>query len=352
MENFLILAFVFATICMLYATYINLRLYLKQKQKPFLLFFLCWSFQAVFWILNLLNQILLMPVFFNFAIPFQIISFVFLIAFLEYSSTERLHPLRFGIFLIFATIFLFSFYFLHEVDIIEGYGVHFRGITRIIQIICFVYYSIMYLLWGIKTLREVPPKLLRSSIFLLIGITFFTLFTLILYFLGSFNLIFNPIAFTVHGMGVLIVCIVIKNNQKLLYVLPYKAHSLTIIDNSSGIYLFHHTWDRHQPQNMKNLFSSVIQGIIKFSTTVINRGSVKEIHLDQGVILIYQKAEYPLIFVLIADQPSPVLMRALKTFADDFISAKSQNLTEIHDTHQFIDAEKFIKTNFSFLPEY
>jgi hypothetical protein len=120
----------------------------------------------------------------------------------------------------------------------------------------------------------------------------------------------------------------------------------------SGIYLFHHTWDQNQPQKTKNLFSSVIQGIIKLLTTVINRGFVKEIHLDQAVILIHQKAEYPLIFVLIADQTSPVLMAALKAFAADFINAKSQYLTDIHDTQQFADAERFITHNFSFLPEY
>ena len=352
MENFLISAFVFATICMLYATFINLRLYLKQNQTPFLLFFLCWLFQGMFWILNLLNQILLLPILFSFAIPFQVISFIFLLGFLEYSSIERIHPIRFGIFMVFATIFLFSFYFLNEVEIIPDYGVHFHGFTRIIQIVCFTYYAIMYLLWGIKTLVEAPPTLHRSSILLLVGIIFFTLFTLILYLLGSYNLIFNPIAFIVHGLGVLIVCTVIKNNQKILYILPYKAHSLTIIDSFSGIYLFHHTWDKNQPQNMKNLFSSVIQGVIKLLTTVINRGFVKEIHLDQGVILFYQKVEYPLIFVLIADQPSPVLMRALEAFAEDFIQAKSQNLTEIHNTQQFADAAELIKTNFSFLPEY
>jgi hypothetical protein len=74
------------------------------------------------------------------------------------------------------------------------------------------------------------------------------------------------------------------NEPKLVFILPFKAYRLLVINSESGIPLFKYDWDKDVVN--EDLFSGLMMGISAFVKETIGKGALKEIHLDQAVLLI------------------------------------------------------------------
>ncbi|MFW9914813.1 MAG: hypothetical protein ACFFGZ_04295 [Candidatus Thorarchaeota archaeon] len=149
--------------------------------------------------------------------------------------------------------------------------------------------------------------------------------------------------------GALLMAIAFVSEPKIGYVLPFKAERLTVIDIDSGIPLFTYTWSKKEEMLDDVLFSGMIGGLSHFTTEALRKGDIREIHLDQAILILERHKEHPVFFVLVTSKPSPSLKSALTSFAERFSKEFS---FVVFDTDVYEGASDIILNCFPFVPEY
>lgn len=81
---------------------------------------------------------------------------------------------------------------------------------------------------------------------------------------------------------------------KLLFVLPFTALRLTVLETESGLPLFTYTWNRQGDLADETLFSGMLQGVSMIVKESLKRGSLQEIRVEGAIIIAYRIPEYPL----------------------------------------------------------
>lgn len=158
--------------------------------------------------------------------------------------------------------------------------------------------------------------------------------------------------FLFTGIGALLTAYAFSRQPQLAYILPFQAYRLTVIENSGGIPLFTHSWNPAKELIDPALFSGMLQGISGILQESLQKGNVREIHLDEAVLLLQRNEKMPVTFVLVATKSTPSLREALKAFADQFYTRFSKDLGEIHKTDHFTPAEELVAACFPFVPRY
>ncbi|MHA2270520.1 MAG: hypothetical protein ACXACI_01570 [Candidatus Hodarchaeales archaeon] len=166
---------------------------------------------------------------------------------------------------------------------------------------------------------------------------------------SGLTLIIPGIASAFISSGALLMAIAFVSQPKIGYVLPFKAERLTVIDIDSGIPLFTHTWNKKEEMLDDVLFSGMIGGLSHFTTEALRKGDIREVHLDQAILILERHKEHPVFFVLVTSNPSPSLRSALTSFAEKFSKEFS---FVVLDTDAYEAASNIILTCFPFVPEY
>jgi hypothetical protein len=302
---------------------------------------------------------------------FRIIFLVVLAYALEVAlgiiNTSRVDPIRLSIVTLISG---FVSYFALLSDAVEDYefpngdksltsALNFRWAVNILG----VYLSLSYLYYTYKIYHNSPPNLLKyarppnllkyarlnlvgSIIFGPVSM-FVLIFEISLTIPGSFEL--------AVGIGVLISAISIAKKPQLLYVLPFKAVKLMVVDSSSGINIYSHNWSEETIQVNDLLITSVIQSITVFVKEALKRGTIQEIILEEATISVRTHPDHEIFFILISDQLSYTLTSGLELFAKEFINKYASLLRDDigqMETRLFSSAEELIPTCFPYVPKY
>jgi len=336
----------------LFAGILSFFHWIVKKRRNLYLLGLSWTLQGLFWMLGSIAQITLNQKLLSNIFVSQVLGILCLVIFIEYTSHERINTLRISIFLVISIFYIIFPIIFNSIEIIPDYGLHVIGASRLIQIITFSFYSVIYFWWGYTIWKQSPNNLKKNATILFIGCIILSFLSAVFYGLGSIFLFFNGIAFISNAIGVLIIVVSMIKEPKLMNILPFKVQSLTVIDANSGIIMFKKNWMKEKNVVNDDLLSAVIQGFSNIFDNVINIGKIEEIHLNKAILLIAQKEKYPVLFALIATKSSKALRSSLDNFANKFLKEFKEFLDNPNEVAQFSTAKRFIEEIFYFIPEY
>jgi hypothetical protein len=187
--------------------------------------------------------------------------------------------------------------------------------------------------------------------FLLFGSILFSFVTATLYFLGTFIKIFNSLGFITHSLGALFTIIVIWKEPKVIYILPFKAYRLLVVETNAGIGLFKHDWAKLRAVD-ENVFTMVLQAVGSILDELLKKGEIREIKLDRAVLLIQHNKNYPVASVLVTTKSSKSLRYGLKKFNSQFIDEFKSHFGGLYEVSRFKKAKALVEEFFDFVPDY
>ncbi len=142
----------------------------------------------------------------------------------------------------------------------------------------------------------------------------------------------------------------VVKQQKLAFILPFKLHRLAVIETKGGVPLFSHVWGTSEKALDEDLFSSALQGINIFVKQSMGKGNLREINLEDAVLLVQRSEKFPVACVLLASKSSRTLRDSLQLFAAQFFIQYESFLASPSDTGQFASATSLVERYFNFVP--
>lgn len=324
---------------------------IKRKRPLVLLFSVSWIIQAIFWYLDSAAHFYYSVSLMRIAFIPQCIGVPCMFIFIELIKKENVNPIKMIALALIETVFLLLLFMPGAMEAIPGYGIHFIGPTRYVQIIWLGYYVFFYLSWSYQTFKKAPPVLKRLVSYLLFGSVLFSVGMTALYALGTFYRLSNPLGFLTHSIGALITILVLLKEPSIIYILPFKAYRLTVFETREGVTLIKHDWAELRSID-ENVFSMLIQATRSVLNEIINKGEVRKIDLDKAVLMVQHDVKYPIVSVLVTSKSCKSLQYGLKAFHEQFISNYVSNLANLKDPTQFKGAEVLIEKIFDFIPEH
>ena len=172
-----------------------------------------------------------------------------------------------------------------------------------------------------------------------------------MYAIGSFIRNFNAIGFFVNGIGAFITIWVILKDPRIIYILPFKAYRILVVDTIASVALFKYDWAK-AGEVEENIFTMMIQAIGSVLDDILKKGDVQEIQMDQAVILINHNNENSIASVLIASKSSKSLRYGLKKFNEEFVARFQRTLEGSRKVSDFNDGLNIVELVFDFVPSY
>ena len=324
----------------------------RRKNRLIFLFSAMWLMYAIFWFIDAAAHFFYSIPLMALAIIPQLIGIPCIIIFIELSKKEHVSPIKISMLMIIeALIFIITFYVPDNWEIIPGYGIHNKGILRIAQIIYLFYFMIFYFLWSFHTWRKAPADLKRLTSYLFIGSAIFSIVTGVMYAIGTFIKTFNAIGFFVNGIGAFITILVILKDPRIIYILPFKAYRILVVDTIASVALFKYDWAK-AGEVEENIFTMMIQAIGSVLEEILKKGDVQEIQMDRAVLLIKHNKENNIASVLITSKFSKSLRYGLKRFNDEFVGRFQRSLENPRKVSDFVEGSKIVEDVFDFVPSY
>jgi hypothetical protein len=207
---------------------------------------------------------------------------------------------------------------------------------------------------GIKFQRNAPDELKNWIYLANIGIFFQQIMAPLVIALRINQSIpaFSDIFFAI---GTLIMGVVYAKQPKLGFLLPFKASRLVIIEREKSVPLYYYAWNKKDVLIDENLFSGMISALGQFVKETIQKGNIKEIQLEDSLLILKQSDSLPVAFVLLATKSSGSLRSALNLFADVFTRKYRTEIDQFKktaDVNLFKDTPKVIDECFPFIPYY
>jgi len=216
----------------------------------------------------------------------------------------------------------------------------------------FIISGVLWFYYMLQIHLKAPKKLKKISSINLIGATIAGPSAAIA-FASGLVWILPGTDYMMIGIGALICTYSFVKQPKLGYVLPFKVSRLLAIDINTGLPVYSHTWEEEGLID-SYLFSGAIHGITLILKESLHKGLVKEIRLEEGVLILKQPViDYPIAFVLIASKTSAILHQALNIFASSFIKEYPKKmLEEIIHKAQPPSISKIVQNAFPFVVSY
>ncbi len=217
-----------------------------------------------------------------------------------------------------------------------------RGNFMVSGSLIFLLAGLMWLLYMGKIHFRAPPGIKKYSKINFAGAIIAGPGSIIAFATG-FVWIIPGTDYLLIGIGAFLCAYAFAHQPKLGYVLPFNVYRLMVVDIEAGITLYTYDWDESGLVD-SFLFSGALQGVCTILQESVGKGSVQDIHFDQGVLVIQRVKDHPVAFVLIASRSSPILQDALQLFADRFviefgvqIKRDRTELTQFAATHSLVD---------------
>jgi len=324
---------------------------IKRNNRPIFLFSAMWLLYSVFWFIDAAAHYFYSTFLMAIAIIPQLIGAPCLIIFIELSRKENISPIKITILFVMEFLLLFVTFLPGGLEIIPGYGVHNKGVLRITQVVWMGYFVFLYFLWSYQTWKKAPLELKRLVTWLLFGSTLFSIITALMYVLGSFIRIFNSIGFFINGIGAFITIVVILKDPKIIYILPFKAYRILVVNTNEASALFKYDWAK-LGEVEENIFTMVLQAVGSVLDEILKKGEVREIQLDRAVLPIQHNKRYPIASVLVTSRSTKSLRYGLRIFNEQFISKFYSDQDDLYEVSRFEEANKLVDVIFDFVPKY
>ncbi|MFX1515980.1 MAG: hypothetical protein ACFFC6_06700, partial [Promethearchaeota archaeon] len=272
-------------------------------------------------------------------------------------SRESVEPIKLVIFaIISAVLVLLAFDPYAHLSIIilstGGKSIVLEGLT-----IQMVYFSVVYLpfityLYSVVKINLSAPKDVKfySSLFL------FGLILMAISYIVSiliYSLIMLPaIGFIFSGIGAALMAFAVSKQPQIIFILPFKALRLTVIEADVGIPLYTHTWNTGDVLADDVLYAGMLQAINTFIRESLNKGELQEIRISDAIILAQRSDNFPIATVVIASKVSRTLRDGLNIFTERFCDKFSSYFSLPSDISQFTTASDLVRECFPYVPEY
>jgi len=215
----------------------------------------------------------------------------------------------------------------------------------------------IFLYFNFKIIQHSPKSLKKASYQMLVGAILFAIVTPA--WLVTRMILLNRGIYTIAGIdliimvaGALIISYVITKNEQMLFILPFKAFRLTIIDTNGGTPIYNHIWVEDSDKTAEELYSGMLQGIGLILEKTVKKGNVREIILDEAILIINRAENHSIAFILTASEDSRTLRKSLDSFRDEFVEKFEKHFDDKSAVYNFQSANKIVEKNFPFIPEY
>jgi hypothetical protein len=225
-----------------------------------------------------------------------------------------------------------------------GLGVMGIGATLIILTgASFTYYMI-------KFIREAPKNLKTGTqLGLLSGVILVALWPIGLGF--GLHFAYPGLWLFLLSIGVIPIAIGFIKYPKLAYILPFRVLRLTVFETQGGVPLFSHDWVKDDKIAQDALFSGMLQGIAMILDESVQKGAVREILLENGVLVLQRTYKFSVACVLVATKSSQTLRHALDEFAENFYDRYSEFFDNPSEVSRFTSAIELVDEHFGFVPD-
>jgi hypothetical protein len=340
-----------------------LRHYIKDRYQYAIFHALSWFFAMLMmtsWAVSYLlvyDPVVVNPVSrvfymigFYFLIP-VVFCFIITIDTLIRETVEPIKPTIMGI--IFTVMVFFSLEpSAYDLDYYPNgeLGVFMGGPFRVVVIIMYIPVALLFIYWIRKTYLDAPKKLKKPALIAVMGTVIFAIVPIVVI---AFRLPLRipGLVNWLWAIGGLLLAIGFTIQPKLAFILPFKALRLTIIETTSGISLFTHTWTKTKLAD-DQLFAGMIQAASQFLDESVKGGYIREIQMDQAILILRKSEEYPVVCVLIATSSTHSLRQALDAFSKQFFQEFAPHFKNYTDLTNFEGASTLVADRFSFVPAH
>ncbi|MEX2716585.1 MAG: hypothetical protein Q6370_009825 [Candidatus Sigynarchaeota archaeon] len=292
----------------------------RHREAYALLLMLGWIITTLYVFVGVLAVLLMVLELYVVTTWIFIIFGFFIILLVDAISRESIDPVKIGLWCVVAGMcIVFSTYpgMAQRVTLPSGelsinYAESVQGVSGVAQLGIFF----LWLYYTARINKHAPRRMKPASRMLVSGAA--------LVAIGIPAIIFLAIdvipggSFLPGGVGTLLAAMAFAKDPNLAYVLPARVLRLTVIDANNGIRLFSHTWRAGSEMADDDLFSGALQGISLIVNETMGRGYVREIRMDEG-IMILQMIEGPSVAcVLVATNSSRTLRISLARFGEQF----------------------------------
>jgi len=229
-----------------------------------------------------------------------------------------------------------------------------QGLFRSTIAVMGVFQGVLVLYYFIRIFLRAPPKIKRTSSLMLSGAFFTGILTPLVYLLGL-SLIIPGIFYLFLSIGSGLIVYAFLKTPQLAFILPFQVYRIDVLETSGGLNIFSHTWDTASHiTNSTNplLYSGAYHGISHLIKEMTNKGSIKHIQMEQGVLIVSAAATQPIMCVLLVSCISRVLGKAVDTFVAKL--CKSFTPDQFYNVgpsdHQII--KSIMDECFPFIPDY
>ncbi len=297
------------------------RLFYSKRNKTFLSLFLTFLIFTAFHFFETTAYLFLSFELKRMSAMMYSLGFFFLIFSVDIVSKERLsyYKIIVASFIIGCTVVLALIpenikLYIHSTLGYPTLGV--SGFLQIINILALFLLGFQLVFWFFRTWQRAPIELKRKAHYLFVTNVIFYSCILVIFSLGL-HLIF-PIGYIVAIGSISIVTFFIAREPKLLHILSFTGHRITVITNESGIPLFNLSWDTKSSKlkDEQRLLANWLPLLQQISQRLGESLIVEKIKLENENLL-FRSGEY-ITAVLLSETSTPALRESLNKFTKSF----------------------------------
>ncbi len=136
--------------------------------------------------------------------------------------------------------------------------------------------------------RQAPKNLKLYSRLYVIGISLAGIISPLM-LISSLTAVIPGLEFIVGGVGLLFMGLTTARQPELIFILPFRAIRLSVIETSGGISLFNHSWETSDLIKNENMYAALLQGVNMIFREAFNKGDVQEVHMSGALVLMHRK---------------------------------------------------------------
>ncbi len=346
---------IFAAVITGFASLITGFHYCKEKYRHALFITICWVNISICYIFQSFAELFLSKTLWFICCLCYIPLGFFIVLLLDSLTKSTIDPIKIAIISAESVWLYISSLNPNSIIIIQftngQYGMAANGEFLIAQSILYMTLGIFCVLYGARIYLSAPPTLSRDSRRFLLGIISFGIFPVVTV-LFNFNVFFPSGDAVFIGVGALICTIALIKQPKFAYILPFKAYSLTILTADGGVPIFTYSW-KNLSGHDEVILSGFISAISKGIDELIQKGHIRELILDKGIMILEYNGDTPIVFALIANESSTSLKEGLRCFKHKFNLTYAKYLdTPALNQNKIVGVETLVKECFPFVPEY
>ncbi len=292
----------------------------RHREAYALLLMLGWIITTLYVFFGVLAVLLMVLVLYTVTTWIFIVFGFLIILLVDAISRESIDPVKIGLWCVIVgmcIIWTFDSNMVQEVLLPNGErSIAYAETVQIISGVAQFGIFFLWLYYAAKINKHAPKSMKPASRLLLFGAALIAIGIPVIIFLALDTIPGG--SFLPGGVGTLFVAMAFAKNANLAYVLPARVLRLTVIDADSGNRIFSHTWRAGSRMADEDLFSGALQGISLIVKESVGRGLVREIRMDEGIMLLHALEGTSIACILVATSPSRTLRISLARFGEQF----------------------------------